>query len=323
MWKENLYQPVEVLRRRHTKFPIGEHQHSFYEMVYIMQGSGRFYVREEGSCLQQCRYTERSLFLIPPDTVHCFTVESCSEYLFLRFTPRYAADYLGNRVGQALQASAGECAVRLGERDAATADTLFRLIGAESAAPHDCSMRLIQAWLNALLLLVAEHYLEEFGPELPVAETAPDKALYMLQYIQQQIDRPERLTCEALGETFHLAASYVGPYFKRHFGEDLRHYVLRNRMRAVEHLLAESSLTIKEIAARTGYVDPAHLEKLFRRCHAMTPLEFRRLNRPQVQTLRNTPGLPSGTPTPAPAQPSAESSGQPRKAARQKAARKN
>lgn len=279
MWKENLYQPVEVLRRRHTKFPIGEHQHSFYEMVYIGRGSGRFYVREEGCRVQQCRYEAHSLFLIPPDTVHCFTIDTCSEYLFLRFTPRYAADYLGNRVGQALQASAGECAVRLAERDAATADTLFHLIGAESAAPRDCSMRLIQSWLNALLLLVAEHYLEELGPELPTAETAPDRALYMLQYIQQQIDHPERLTCEALGETFHLAPSYVGPYFKRHFGEELRRYVLRNRLRAVEHLLAESSLTVKEIAARTGYVDSGHLSKIFRRFHDMTPLEFRRRSR--------------------------------------------
>lgn len=29
MWKENLYQPVEILLREHDTFPIGEHQHSF------------------------------------------------------------------------------------------------------------------------------------------------------------------------------------------------------------------------------------------------------------------------------------------------------
>lgn len=289
MWKENLYQPVEVLTRRHTKFPIGEHQHSFYEMVYITRGCGRFHVREEGCRVQQCRYAERSLFLIPPDTVHCFTVESCSEFIFLRFTPRYADDYLGKRVGQALQAAVGQCAVRLAERDAATADALLRFVRAENDSPRACSMRLIQSWLNALLLIVAEHLLEGLAPELPPQEPAPDKALYMLQYIQQQINHPERLTCEALGETFHLAASYVGPYFKRHFGEDLRHYVLRNRMRAVEHLLIESSLTVKEIAARTGHVDPAHLEKLFRRVHALTPLEFRRRNRPQPRPAAERP----------------------------------
>lgn len=35
MWKENLYQQVEILLREHDEFPIGEHQHSFFEMTYI------------------------------------------------------------------------------------------------------------------------------------------------------------------------------------------------------------------------------------------------------------------------------------------------
>lgn len=39
MWKENLYQPVEILLREHDTFPIGEHQHSFFEMALY---SGRY-----------------------------------------------------------------------------------------------------------------------------------------------------------------------------------------------------------------------------------------------------------------------------------------
>ena len=291
MWKENLYQPVEVLTRRHTKFPIDEHQHSFYEMVYIGRGSGTFYVREEGCRVQECRYEAQSLFLIPPDTVHRFTVESLSEYVFIRFTPRYAADYLGKQVGQALQASVGHCAVRLEGRDAATVHTLFRFIEAENAAPRARSNRLIRSWVNAILLLVADRCLEELDPGQRLSEEQPEKALYMLQYIQQQIRYPERLTCQALGETFHLAPSYVGPYFKRHFQEDLHRYILRNRLRAAEHLLVESSLTVKEIAARMGYVDPGHLVKAFRRAHAMTPLEFRRSRR---NSPENVPGVGPG-----------------------------
>ena len=42
MWKENLYQQVEILLREHDEFPIGEHQHSFFEMTYILEGSGDF-----------------------------------------------------------------------------------------------------------------------------------------------------------------------------------------------------------------------------------------------------------------------------------------
>lgn len=278
MWKENLYQPVEVLIRRHSKFPIDEHQHSFYEMAYVREGSGTFYVREEGCRTQLCRYRTRSLFLIPPDTVHRFTIDRPSAYVFLRFTAGYAADYLGRRIEQALQASVGRCAVSLTGRDAQTVDRLFAFIEEEKAR-REVSNQLIRSWLNSILVLAADHYLQLPDHEgIPVAEPS-DRALYLLQYIQQQIASPERLTCEALGERFHLSPTYVGPYFKRHFQEDLRHYIRRIRIRAIEHLLTESSLTVKEIAARLGYVDSAHLIKAFRDFHAMTPLEFRARNR--------------------------------------------
>ena len=63
MWKENLYQPVEVLTRKHTKFPIDEHQHSFFEMVYVQSGSGSFYVKEGDFKVQQTNY--KSSFVSP------------------------------------------------------------------------------------------------------------------------------------------------------------------------------------------------------------------------------------------------------------------
>lgn len=105
MWKENLYQPVEVLTRRRTKFPVDEHQHSFFEMVYVRSGSGSFYVKEDECKVQRTHYKSGALFLIPPDTVHRFTVDSPCEYVFIRFTEHYAADYLGRQIEQALYAS--------------------------------------------------------------------------------------------------------------------------------------------------------------------------------------------------------------------------
>ena len=66
MWKENLYQPVEILIRNHEIFPIAEHQHSFFEMVYVHEGTGRFYVKESDCKVEEVIYHAHSLFLIPP-----------------------------------------------------------------------------------------------------------------------------------------------------------------------------------------------------------------------------------------------------------------
>ena len=82
MWKENLYQPVEVLTRKHTKFPIDEHQHSFFEMVYVQSGSGSFYVKEGDFKVQQ-----KTEFLGEITTIQAVTGEQR-----LLFVPYYAWD---------------------------------------------------------------------------------------------------------------------------------------------------------------------------------------------------------------------------------------
>ena len=63
MWKENLYQQVEILLREHDEFPIGEHQHSFFEMTYILEGSGDFCAHTMGSEREWHIYEAGDLFL--------------------------------------------------------------------------------------------------------------------------------------------------------------------------------------------------------------------------------------------------------------------
>ena len=56
MWKENLYRPIEILLREHDDFPVGKHQHSFFEMVYILAGSGNFEADVLHSEQEHCSY---------------------------------------------------------------------------------------------------------------------------------------------------------------------------------------------------------------------------------------------------------------------------
>ena len=72
MWKENLYQPVEILLREHDTFPIGEHQHSFFEMAYILEGTGSFVVNSVNGGKEHHNYCAADLCLIPPNRVHMF-----------------------------------------------------------------------------------------------------------------------------------------------------------------------------------------------------------------------------------------------------------
>lgn len=271
MWRENLYQPIEILVREHTVFPVDEHRHSFFEMAYIIEGGGSFSIRTPDNGTVETPYGGGALFPIPPEADHRFIVGTRSRFLFIRFTERYAEDFIGRYVGHTLAVN-GTYPVPMGGDDARTAAALAGMIAGETGSGRRFCSHLLQYWANSMIVLAARN----ISSPVHATDSTDDRPVFMIEYIQQHINRPEMLRAEALGRVFNLSPSYLGRYFRRNFRETLQGYVARIRMGMVENLLANSRLTIKEIAYRTGYADASHLEKAFGRVHDITPLEYRR-----------------------------------------------
>lgn len=271
MWKENLYQPIEILLREHDEFPIGEHQHSFFEMVYIVNGSGNFRIHTLGD-EEAYEYTSGDLYLIPPNRIHMFTINRHSRYIFIRFTQNYVSDYINCHVGNTLDIPS-KFRIELSESDPDILHSIMNLIAVEMSNKRRMSESLLQYYANCAILIAARS-LSGLMPEYN--HTDNDKAQYMLQYIQQHIHQPELLKLNALAEKFRLSPTYAGRFFKRNFGEDFRQYVSMNRLRIVEEMLANTSMSIKEIANRMGYVDSCYLNKLFQQHHGITPIQYRK-----------------------------------------------
>lgn len=272
MWKENLYQPVEILLREHDDFPIGEHQHSFFEMAYILEGKGEFSVHDWNSETEHYSYETNDLFLIPPDTPHVFTIHTHSRYLFIRFTPNYATDYISSPIEKSLEIQS-KFRIELPSPEAKTVSQLMQMISYEITTQRKLSETLLQHYVNCIILICSRN-LSDAAPDPD--KTYHDKALYMLQYIQQHIHQPELLKLDTLAEKFHLSPTYAGRFFKRNFGEDFTQYVAKIKLRKVEYMLTHTHLSIKEIAAQTGYTDSSYLNRIFIRQHGMTPLQFRK-----------------------------------------------
>lgn len=272
MWKENLYRPFEILLREHDDFPIGRHQHSFYEMVYILSGSGDFEASVFGSGQEHCRYRECDLFLIPPDTPHLFTIECHSRYVFIRFTQNYLSDFVGAGLAGLLELKS-DFRIGLSGDDSGTVDRLMEMIVRETGSGRDFSEHLLQHYVHSVVLVCARN----LSAIEPVRERAAEgRPRYMLQYIQQHLHQPELLTLEAIAAKFHISPKYAGRFFKRNFGEDYKQYLTKSRLRTVEDLLLNSGMTVKEIAAQTGYVDSCYLSRLFKRHYGVTPLQYRK-----------------------------------------------
>ena len=275
MWKENLYQPVEVLIRNHEVFPIAEHQHSFFEMVYVTEGTGRFYVKEAGYKVSEVSYRAHSLFLIPPETTHCFTIDTHSEYVFIRFVIHYVEDYIGKYIAEVFRSRNRQAEILLNQRDRNIAILLFDFIKSEEESRQDGSNYLVQQWINSILVIVARNIDKDFSFKNIQTGNA-NSSSYMLQYIQQHIHQPGLLSAENLGKVFNLSPGYIGSFFKRNFQEPLRQYIARTRIRKVEDLLMNSRMTVKEIAYELGYSDSSHLVKSFRKIYGVSPAEYKK-----------------------------------------------
>ena len=277
MFKENLYQPFEILLREHEVFPLEEHQHSFFEAVYIISGDGTFEVFRSASDSQKFGYSAGSLFLIPPNTTHCFRILRRSRFLFVRFTDQYVDECMDAKAKHALYLSYSAPKIAFSGREQKAAAEIFALLESEHELVREFSEELVRSSANIVLSLTARALCRcTIQSECGYNAGTTERELRMLQYIQMNIHRPELLKSGWLSGQFGLSKGYIGRYFKLHFNESLRQYVNRNRMKRVEYLVANSRMAVKEIAYDMGFVDSCHLVKKFREYCGMSPMQYRR-----------------------------------------------
>ncbi|TSB47060.1 helix-turn-helix domain-containing protein [Alkalicoccobacillus porphyridii] len=84
------------------------------------------------------------------------------------------------------------------------------------------------------------------------------------------------------GLTSNLIASKIGDeekrmisLFKYETGERLNEYIERVRIKKAEDLLSQGVLTIEEIAEQVGYNSAHSFRRVFKRLHAITPVQYR------------------------------------------------
>ena len=67
----------------------------------------------------------------------------------------------------------------------------------------------------------------------------------------------------------------MSKFFKDEIGKNFVDYLTELRMEKSTKLLANKSLSVKEICQRIGYHDPNYYSKAFKRATGMTPTEYR------------------------------------------------
>ncbi|THF84174.1 AraC family transcriptional regulator [Cohnella fermenti] len=97
--------------------------------------------------------------------------------------------------------------------------------------------------------------------------------LYLL--IEERYGDPG-LGLAAMAETISVSPQYLNTLFRQSWGMGPYQYLLQFRIQKAKDLLLAGRVgTVKETAARVGFLDDSHFVQTFRRLTGLTPAEFR------------------------------------------------
>lgn len=277
MKRESLHEPFEVVFKTIDECPKSEHQHMFFELVYILSGTGI-------QCINQNKFPYRAghMFLITPEDCHSFEIKTTTEFFFLRFSDIYIqSNSLQTPDIQRLEfilqnANHQPGCILRHQPDKQLVQPIVEAIHREYANRDLYNKELIAQLVNTLIVVVARN-IARYMPEHVSAHT-DERALDILNYIQNNIYDPDKIRVEAVSQHFGISETYLGRYFKKHTDETLQQYIANYRTKLIEARLIHSDMRMNEIAAELGFTDESHLNKFFRKQRGLSPTVFRKQN---------------------------------------------
>lgn len=282
--RENLHEPYEIIFKELDECPKSTHQHNFFELVYILDGTGVQVINQN-----TFRYSAGHMFLLTPEDTHAFDIATTTKFLFIRFNDIYIKknallangarrDDLLQRLEFILQnASHQPGCILKNQTDKSIVKPLVEAIIREFVNRDIYNQELIRQYVNTMIILVARN-IAKYMPE-KITETTSEKALDILQYIQENIYQPEKIKAGHISNHFGISESYLGRYFKKQTNETMQQYIVNSRLKLVETRLLHSDMRMNEIAAELSFTDESHMNRLFRKSKGMSLGEFRRRHR--------------------------------------------
>lgn len=272
--KESLYEPFEIVYKTLDECPKQEHQHLFFELVYILSGTGV-------QCINQnkFKYHPGHMFLITPEDCHSFDIETTTTFFFLRFNDIYIrsnalqTDSI-QRLEYILQnANHQPGCILKNLSDKSLVKPIVEAIIREYVNRDLYNKELVQQLVNTLIVVVTRN-IAKYLPQQVSAKT-DEKALDIINYIQHNIYHPEKIRAEAVSQHFGISETYLGRFFKKHTHETMQQYIINYRTRLIEARLLHSDMRMNEIALEFGFTDESHFNKFFRKQKGLSPSAFR------------------------------------------------
>ena len=267
-----------IVVQKHNRYsPALVHSHTFFELVYVY----------DGNCTQSISGQTISMrtgdfCVIPPSVEHSISVYDDSIiinimlrrntlhsmfYNFLNTPNKLSAFFLNNIYAK----RANDYILFHSGMDPAIRESFVWMLW-ESMNKQEYSYQCIT---NALLLdfyLFVRNYSESV--QMPLFNSRIDVQRYaIIQYIQ---DNYRDVTLSTVAKRFHYSNEYTSRLIKDLMGMTYTEVVRTVRIERSQNFLANTAMTVANIAEAIGYDTPEHYIRQFKKHTGMTPSAYRK-----------------------------------------------
>ena len=228
---------------------LKKHSHPYLEMIFFLTGKTSIVINRDR--------IDVSMFdsiVYPPGVEHREYIDLCNRNEVIAF-----GIYIDTNIK--LTSS-----FKLRDRDG-TFKWFFEHIYMEFKRQQVKSAELVDLYLRALFLCMERYFSNIYGERDDCAELA-------MNYMHENFGKD--ITVNKLSALGSVSTSYLNRVFTRKEGITPIRYLNNLRIKIAKELLADTTLSVEEIAWRVGYGDPCYFWRVFKKITLLPPSEYRK-----------------------------------------------
>lgn len=258
------------------------HSHEYFEIYLQLSGTRMYFCDNKSYTIE-----ENTLIVTRPNVLHMFGGGQCNRYLLSvdeDFFSKNQIQFLNDLNKTSLTAINPIYIHQI-------IDTLDKLKQVEQSISNSKNVSI--TLLLGLLLYQIQTYQEgnvkaTFSlNQNTVNNYVSPTILKIMDYIQQHYR--EKISLSELCKQFQFSKTWLCKCFLEANGMTIFDYKIMLQINAAKELLKASSLSIDQIAKKTGFSSSRHLSLTFKKSTGTTPLKWRKYFRPvETTSLKNS-----------------------------------
>lgn len=235
------------------------HTHNHTELFFIVSGKGQFLIQD-----QVFPVDVNNLVIINPNVAHTEASLNAQplEYIVLGIDGIELATE---------ENSNGQFCI-LDHFESVDISSCLRNILREMELKNTGYMDICQAYMEILIIRLMRN--TDLAVQVqPQVISGNSQCAAVRRYIDLHFK--ETLTLEQLSEEAHMNKYYLSHAFKREYGISPINYMISRRIDESKYLLAETDLSMSQIAQLLGFSSLSYFSQVFRKIHGSSPMEFR------------------------------------------------